>query len=99
MTPKVLKSYKCKVMHVGKNNPCYEYRYSMRGVKISKTEEDRDVGVIISKNLKPSAQCTKAAGRASGVLQQIRRNFHSSDFTNSMLGHILNSLLRHGHLG
>jgi len=68
---------KCKVIHVGKNNPCYEY--SMRGVKISTTEEERDVGVIISKNLKPSAQCTKAAGRASGVLQQIRRNFHYRD--------------------
>jgi hypothetical protein len=32
---------KCKIMHVGKNNPCYEY--TMRGVKLRVTEEERDL--------------------------------------------------------
>jgi ribonuclease P/MRP protein subunit RPP40 len=35
--------------------------------------------VIITKNLKPRAQCSKAAGRAMTVLGQIRRNFHNRD--------------------
>ena len=68
---------KCKVMHVGRNNP--EYDYTMRGVKLGKTEEEKDIGVTITKNLKPSVQCEKAAGRAASVLNQIRRNFHYRD--------------------
>jgi hypothetical protein len=68
---------KCKVMHLGRNNP--EYEYTMRGVRLGTTEEERDIGVIVTKNLKPSAQCSKAAGRALTVLGQIRRNFHYRD--------------------
>jgi hypothetical protein len=68
---------KCKVMHVGRNNP--EYDYTMRGVKLGKTDEEKDIGVTITKNLKPSVQCEKAAGRAASVLNQIRRNFHYRD--------------------
>ena len=68
---------KCKVMHVGKNNPHYEY--TMGGVKLSETDEERDIGVMITKTLKPSSQCNKAAARATSVLNQIKRNFHYRD--------------------
>ena len=34
---------------------------------------------MITKTLKPSVQCDKAAGRALSVLGQIRRNFHYRD--------------------
>jgi ribonuclease P/MRP protein subunit RPP40 len=68
---------KCKVMHVGKKNPRYEY--FMRGTQVSTTEEERDVGVLISSNLKPSAQCSKAACSAKSVLKQLQRNFHYRD--------------------
>jgi hypothetical protein len=68
---------KCKVMHVGTHNPGYEY--FMRGVRLEETEEERDIGVAVTKNLKPSSQCSKAAGRASSVLGQLRRNFHYRD--------------------
>jgi ribonuclease P/MRP protein subunit RPP40 len=68
---------KCKIMHVGRNNP--EYEYTLRGTALSKTDEERDIGVTISKNMKPSTQCEKAAGRAMSVLSQIRRNFHYRD--------------------
>jgi ribonuclease P/MRP protein subunit RPP40 len=68
---------KCKVMHVGKKNPNYEY--FMRGTKVSTTEEERDVGVTVSANLKPAAQCTKAAGTATSVFNQLKRNFHYRD--------------------
>jgi hypothetical protein len=64
---------KCKVMHVGAHNPAFEY--FMRGVRLEETEEER----AVTKNLKPSAQCSKAAGRASAVLGQLRRNFHYRD--------------------
>jgi len=69
---------KCKFMHVGTHNPAYEY-FMRGGVRLEETEEERDIGVAVTKNLKPSAQCSKAAGRASAVLGQLRRNFHYRD--------------------
>jgi hypothetical protein len=69
---------KCKVMHVSKKNPKYDY--FMRGTKLSTTDAGRDFGVLISSNLKPSVQCTKAAGTAISVLNQLRRNFHYHDW-------------------
>jgi ribonuclease P/MRP protein subunit RPP40 len=68
---------KSKVMHVGLHNQ--EYEYHMRGTKLCTTEEEKDIGVAVTKYLKPSAQCSKAAGRATAVLGQIRRNFHYRD--------------------
>jgi ribonucleases P/MRP protein subunit RPP40 len=68
---------KCKVMHVGKKNPNYEY--FMRETKVSTPEEERDVGVTVSANLKSAAQCTKAAGTATSVLNQLKQNFHYRD--------------------
>jgi hypothetical protein len=68
---------KCKVMHFGRNNPNYEYE--MRGQKLEKVDSERDIGVTVSNNLKPSAQCAKAAGTARAVLGQISRSFHYRD--------------------
>ena len=68
---------KCKTMHVGFNNPGYEY--SMDGKKLETTEEERDLGVIMSRKLKPGKQCAKAARTAQMVLGQIARAFHFRD--------------------
>jgi hypothetical protein len=38
---------KCKVMHVGTHNPAHEY--FMRGVRLEETEEERDIGVAVTK--------------------------------------------------
>jgi hypothetical protein len=43
------------------------------------SEEERDIGAVITANMKPSAQCTKAARTAQGVLAQITRAFHYRD--------------------
>lgn len=64
-------------MHIGRNNP--EYEYHMNGMKLNTTDEEKDVGVWITKNLKPAAQCQKAATRAKAVLNQLTRNFHYRD--------------------
>jgi hypothetical protein len=68
---------KCKIMHVGRNNP--GYAYFMNGTQVGTTDEERDIGVVISKSLKPASQCNIAAGRATTVLNQIKRNFHYRD--------------------
>ena len=48
---------KCKVMHLGENNP--RYQYTMDEVPISLTEQD--VGVLIHRSLKLRKQCAQAA--------------------------------------
>jgi hypothetical protein len=68
---------KCKIMHIGPNNLYYEY--FMRGTKLGTTDKERDIGVTITKNLKPSAHRSKTVGRATAVLGQIGRNFHHHD--------------------
>jgi hypothetical protein len=68
---------KCKVMHFGRTNPLFEYE--MAGQKLDTVDSERDIGVTICNNLKPSLQCAKAAGTARTVLGQISRSFHYRD--------------------
>jgi hypothetical protein len=46
-------------MHLGFNNQGQVY--SMGGQALEETTEERDIGVEMTKNLKHSSQCTKAA--------------------------------------
>lgn len=68
---------KCKIMHVGKNNPRFEYK--MAGVKLTVVEEEKDIGVTVHSSLKPSKHGQKVAATASAVLRQLTRNFHFRD--------------------
>jgi Reverse transcriptase (RNA-dependent DNA polymerase)/Endonuclease-reverse transcriptase len=68
---------KCKVVHFGRSNQCYEY--SMDGDKLEVSEEERDIGIEIHQSLKPTKQCAKAAATARSVLGQISRSFHYRD--------------------
>ena len=64
---------KCKVMHFGKKNlkNIYEMSDKLGSIhKIEKTESERDLGMIITNNLKWSAQVDKAAKTANSVLAQ-----------------------------
>ena len=63
---------KCKIMHVGRNNP--EYEYNMDNVKMTVVEEERDIGVTVQKNMKPSKHCIKAADTALAVLSSSSRS-------------------------
>ena len=68
---------KCKIMHVGKNNPQYEY--FMSGKKLMVVEEEKDIGVTIHSSLKPSKHCKRVADTANAVLRQLTKNFHFRD--------------------
>ena len=50
----------------------------MNGDKLEKTEEERDTGMSVAKNLKPAEQCKKAARTAQIVLSQLTRAFQRS---------------------
>jgi ribonucleases P/MRP protein subunit RPP40 len=68
---------KCKVLHFGRQNPKYEY--SMNGEILACVENERDIGIKITSNLKPSEHCQEAVGKARSVLGQISRCFHYRD--------------------
>jgi len=68
---------KCKVMHMGHSNPAFNY--TMNGQVLEETKEERDIGVIVSSNMKPTAQCLRAAKTAQTVLGQLSRAFHYRD--------------------
>ena len=62
---------KCKVMHIGAQN--LEEEYFMEGNKLKKVSEEKDLGVMISKNFKVSRQCIKAARKGNQILGLIKR--------------------------
>ena len=68
---------KCKVLHLGNSNP--KFTYQMNGLDLVEVEEETDVGVRITNDLKSSKQCRIAAGKARGVLAQLTRSFHYRD--------------------
>ena len=70
-------SEKCHVLHVGRTNT--RHQYNMGQGALESVEQEKDVGVIISENLKPSLQCAKAAQKANAVLGQLSRGVSYRD--------------------
>ena len=62
---------KCHIIHVGKSNPQHEY--NMNGAKLEMSTEEKDVGTIVSNDLKPSKHCAQIAKKANGILGLICR--------------------------
>ena len=58
-------------MHFCKDNPRQEY--TMDGVALESSKQAKDLGVLIDDNLKPKAQCSKAASNANMILGQLMR--------------------------
>ena len=65
---------KCKIMHIGANNPRTEYY--MNGKKIEAATEEKDLGVWVSSAMKPAKQCSVAAKNANFALGQMLCAFH-----------------------
>ena len=69
-------------MHLGKKNPRHDYKIG--NTTLDKVSEERDLGVTLTEDLKPSLQCVEAAKKAASALGIIRRtfaNFETSSFT------------------
>jgi len=47
--------------------------------ELQEAEEEKDLGITVTNNLKPSVQCAKAAAKAMQVLGVIKRNFVLND--------------------
>ena len=76
-----LNSSKCKVMHTG-HDTCTEYHITDddgNSNVIEQITEEKDLGVYITADLKPSMQCVRAAAKARSVMGMVRRNFTRLD--------------------
>jgi len=68
-------------MHIG-HDKCTEYRITDddgNSNVIEQITEEKDLGVYITADLKPSTQCVRAVAKARSVMGMVRRNFSRLD--------------------
>ena len=66
---------KCRVLHLGRNNPMQQYSLGVDLLGSSSVE--RDLGVLVDDRLTMSQQCALTAKKASGILGCIKRSVAS----------------------
>ena len=62
---------KCKCIHIGHGNMDEEYK--MGDAVLSRTTQEKDLGVTFSADMKVSEQCRMAASKGNKILGLIRR--------------------------
>ena len=64
---------KCNTLHIGGGN--LNELYNMNGRPLEAVYEERDFGIMITKDLKCSKQCLNAAKAANKIFGMIKRTF------------------------
>ena len=68
---------KCKIMHLGKDNP--NNVYTMGGIALTETTEERDLGVLVDDKLIFDKHIREIVNKANRMLGMIRRGFDCLD--------------------
>jgi len=68
---------KCKVMHVGKRNQCFDC--VMEGQTLEKSSSEKDLGVYLSCDLKSASHCIEASVKGNKMLGLVKRTVESRD--------------------
>ncbi|GAB0178682.1 hypothetical protein GRJ2_000333500 [Grus japonensis] len=64
---------KCKVLHLGHENPQYQYRLRDEWIESSPVEKDLMSTIVVDKKFDISQQCALAAQKPSCILHCIKR--------------------------
>ena len=91
---------KCKVLHIGKNNPNYDYYMkSENGInKLEATFAEKDLGVIIDPNLSFDAHITATVKKANRLAGLLMRNiaYKHKDIIIPLYKALIRSILEYG---
>jgi len=66
---------KCKILHLGRSNPCYQYRLEDEGIESSPAR--KDLRVLMNEKLDMSHQCVLPAQKANHILGCIQSSVAS----------------------
>ena len=69
---------KCKVMHIGRTNPCREYQMTTDDGKshtLEAVDTEKDLGVLIDNKLKFSQHCQAKINKANSILGCLKHTF------------------------
>ena len=89
---------KCKVLHLGKNNPCHVY--SMQGVVLESTDVEKDLGVHIDNSLSFEHHITETVKKANRVVGMISRyiEYKDKDVMVLLFKSLVRSILEYGNV-
>ena len=68
-----LNADKCHILHLGAKNNLYQYY--VNGIALECVDAEKDLGVMISKDLKPDTHIKKCVSKANSMVGMIRRTF------------------------
>ena len=73
---------KCKVLHIGHNNR--KSKYYINGIEITEVQEEKDLGIVISEDLKPKKHIARIVKKANRLLGMIYRTITCKNQSNIM---------------
>ena len=81
---------KCKIMHIGHKNK--NEKYELLGKEIESVQQEKDIGVVITNDLKSSNQCIEAVKKAQKLLGYIKHQFRTRNKETILI--LYNALVR-----
>ena len=81
---------KCKVMHIGYDNP--NHQYNLNGEVLASTTEEKDLGIVIDNELKFAKHIKGIVGKANRMIGLIKISFGTLD--DEMFSNLYNTLIR-----